>query len=1162
MSGLEARAIIEKGVRRELFGPSPGEVAEGKPLLISDGHVSFDNPEDAKNVFIDAETGEEIITVGVPITRYGIGVLHPRDSGRGDSGATDADDLDVVVGLSTNDEEPSDQPVQIKGRVRHDVADSDDFDLTDANSLKPSAMAISFEYQSLQAEGYLEVEISGARYEKIMVTISGNRPFEWWVRRPFTALGKLEAVALPEHSNELIPLALNFSGSSGDTPLAAQIFSRPSMTQGAANNRLLTVSLVNESVGSGSEKALYQMGFRVTAAAGSTIVPYPEFVLPDQDEEEQSLDLLYRNARTYAIGHGCAAEWGEPDENSNVGYVEAVALPAYEVLSLSPNVYLRDSEGNPVLDASGSRMQIEVSMEELAKDSGEGQAQVELVISQYESWVNKRESEIQDLPVRLVDVANRHIAKARVALERIKNGWDYIRSNEIAQEAFRMTNQAMLSQQVRSSLPLRKVTQSKSGVWEVQGAHPSAEVPSGRGNWRPFQIAFLLSVVPELVKPDEEHRNSVDLIFFPTGGGKTEAYLGAATFSLLSRRLRNPEDSGTDTLMRYTLRLLTAQQFLRAASLICVLEDIRESRASELGESAFGIGIWLGGSSTPNTWAQAQKNLRALRSRPQEQNLFLLLRCPWCGAQMGPQSKRGGGHEPIGYEENSGKVGLRCIDKLCKFSRRSGLPVHVVDEDIYEAQPSIVIGTVDKFAMLAWKPEARRLFGIGDDGERIFSPPNLIIQDELHLISGPLGSMVGLYEPVIEELCTDRRDNQHLAPKIIASTATVRRYEEQVRGVFGRNKVSLFPPHGLEEGRSFFAEPATLDNGAIAPGRRYLGIFSASLGSTQTVQVRVAAATLQSGLAIPEEYRDGYWTNLNFLNSLRELGNTVSLIGSDIPDYLTGLARRQGLKPRWPNKTMELTSRRRSDEIPKAIEDLQINYVPGKERQEAFDICLASNIIEVGIDIDRLGLMTIVGQPKTTAQYIQVSGRVGRKPEVSPGLVITIYGAARPRDRSHYERFKTYHQQLYAQVEPTSVTPFATPVLRRALHAVAVAYIRQKSPIGTGPDPFPESRFNQAIQLIRERAEIAEPQEIAMLDRIGRDRGRQWERWERTEWNANPGVGDPLQGLMRSAGTLPDLQSRATIWDVPTSMRNVDAECRLEITQAYLFDDIELEELK
>ncbi|MEI2638740.1 MAG: helicase-related protein [Microthrixaceae bacterium] len=154
---------------------------------------------------------------------------------------------------------------------------------------------------------------------------------------------------------------------------------------------------------------------------------------------------------------------------------------------------------------------------------------------------------------------------------------------------------------------------------------------------------------------------------------------------------------------------------------------------------------------------------------------------------------------------------------------------------------------------------------------------------------------------------------------------------------------------------------------------------------------------------------------------------------------------------------MELTSRRRNDEIPKAIEQLEAEY----GEQGCVDICLASNIIEVGIDIDRLGLMTVVGQPKTTAQYIQVSGRVGRRSDISPGLVLTIYGAAKPRDRSHYERFRTYHERLYAQVEPTSVTPFAMPVLRRALHAAVVAHVRQVAP-DLRPHPFPQAEYDAA----------------------------------------------------------------------------------------------------
>jgi hypothetical protein len=320
----------------------------------------------------------------------------------------------------------------------------------------------------------------------------------------------------------------------------------------------------------------------------------------------------------------------------------------------------------------------------------------------------------------------------------------------------------------------------------------------------------------------------------------------------------------------------------------------------------------------------------------------------------------------------------------------------------------------------------------------------------------------------------------------------------------------------------------------------------------QTVQVRVSAATLQAGTAIPDAFRDGYWTNVNFLNSLRELGNTVSLLESDVPDYLTGLRRRDDIDPRWPRNTMELTSRRRSDEIPKAIEQLQVKY----GEQACVDICLASNIIEVGVDIDRLGLMTIVGQPKTTAQYIQVSGRVGRRADVSPGLVVMIYGAAKPRDRSHYERFRTYHQRLYAQVEPTSVTPFATPVLRRALHAAAVTYVRQVAPQAE-PYPFPRNEYLKAIALLRERLEMVDPRELTVFNGIADRRGQQWENWERTMWEANVIGGDPKQGLMRYAGTLPDLESKSAIWDVPTSMRNVDAECQLKVSLAYVWSDAE-----
>lgn len=1149
MTSDGARGIVEAAVRRELFGPTPGEAPIGSPIDCSGPTYKFDTKDEASGPFHDRDTLEEVLTRSDPLRRYGIGVLFSGGSAQASMSGGDIDDEPTVIpGLSDSEDSVDQQPVIVQGHVRQDEADTDDFDLSDANRRKPSAMAISFKVRA-QAGGSLQVHLTGAYYDRLKVEIPTLPPLEWWVRRPFELVGMIPAEILRDGVFKIRDVGLT---PTVEEPKLAprmsptlRMFSRPVPNDSDRDLRLVTVVVVNEVLGTGPASAFFQVGFTVTAIDGLRVEPYPDVEQTESDEEEESIALLYRKQRTFAIGHGCAADW---DDDEEVKWLKADALPAHEVPSLTPDLYETGSDGG--------RTSVSVSMAALADKTPEGRTQVEKVIGLYKRWIVDRKASIPDLPSRYHAAATRHMALCDSALERMEEGWALVQSNQHAARAFQLANHAMLFQQVRSRLDTRDVIRGSDNVYRPVGAHPEAKPGEHDGRWRAFQIAFILACLPELVNPAHPKRSLVDLIFFPTGGGKTEAYLGASAISLLARRLRNPEDVGTDTLMRYTLRLLTAQQFLRASSLICVLEDLRSNAEEELGTAPFSIGVWLGGESTPNNWKGAVASLKKLRGDYNASNQFLLLKCPWCGAKMGP-IRRSKGQDTVGYVEVGARVVLRCIDSECRFSGRKGLPVHVVDEDIYATRPSIVIGTVDKFATMAWRPAARSLFGLGDFGERAYSPPGLIIQDELHLISGPLGSMVGLYEPVIDDLATDRRGLEPIPAKIIASTATVRRYEDQIKGLFGRTTVALFPPHGIDEGHSFFAEPATLQDGTPAPGRRYIGIMSASLGSTQTVQVRVAAATLQAGPMIQDEKaRDGYWTNLNFMNSLRELGNTVSLLESDVPDYLVGLQRRDGIAPRWPRNTMELTSRRRSDEIPKAIEQLQ-ESLPSSE---CIDICLASNIIEVGVDIDRLGLMTIVGQPKTTAQYIQVSGRVGRRATV-PGLVITIYGATKPRDRSHYERFRTYHQQLYAQVEPTSVTPFAEPVLKRALHAAAISRMRQVSP-SLEPSPFPQAEYEAAIALLRQRAEIVDPAELPVFDHWVRERAREWKRGERTAWAASSFFdGDPKQGLMRPAGDLADPGNKAVTWDTPLSMRSVDAECRLEITRAYVLDDLAPEEI-
>lgn len=1149
MSGIDARNIMESAVRRELFGPAPDEAGSGKPLDTSAGSLHFESWPETRGLWFDEATGEEILTDTEPLRRYGIGVLYPRGSA---TRSVPAESTAGISGLPTDDQirdvEPALGLVDDVTFARQD-SDTDDFDLSDANSFQPSAMAISFRAR-VAAEQSLQVSASFAYYQKVPVHIAGSSR-EWWLRRPVTMSATVHAETLLESTKELFSLDAESSSPQEQVQPQLQAYSRPVPGDPDPACRLVTVVLVNTTVGSGSAAALLQAGFEIRPTSGAQIEAYPEPDAPgESDSEEASIALLYRHKQTYAIGHGCAADWDEP-EGGSAAAVRADPLPVYEVPSLTPDVYRQDERGQ--------RVPVQVSMHSLASGSKDGHQQIDTVLGLYASWIEDRRQEMGNLPERYRDAAEDHVELCSGALARMRSGQKLIVENKNAARAFRLANEAMLYQQIRSNLPTRKVSLDKNGIVEVAGPAPEAVRKPGIGNWRPFQIAFLLASLPDVFEPSSADRELVDLIFFPTGGGKTEAYLGAAAISMFARRLRDPSDAGTDVLMRYTLRLLTAQQFLRAASLLCVMDDIR-SRETDLGDDRFSIGIWLGGTTTPNTWTAANRALSKLKDS-RENNPFLLLRCPWCGTQMGPIPKGAkGGQEAVGYMAvTKSKIRFVCPDIKCRFGlrhEREGLPIHVVDDGIYDSRPTLIIGTVDKFAMLAWQTNARSLFGLGPDGTREVSPPGLIIQDELHLISGPLGSMVGLYEPIIEDLCTDHRGPVPIRPKIIASTATIRSYGKQVLHLYGRSKVKLFPPHGLEEGQSFFSAPAKLLDGTLAPGRRYLGVMSSSLGSIQTVQVRVAAATLQGAMQIPEADRDGYWTNLNFLNSLRELGNTVSLLQSDIPDYLTGIRKRDGISPenfRWPRITMELTSRRRSDEIPKAIEQLQQKY--GEDG--CVDVCLASSIIEVGVDINRLGLMTIIGQPKTTAQYIQVSGRVGRRWDTRPGLVITIYGAAKPRDRSHYERFRSYHQRLYAQVEPTSVTPFALPVLFRGLHGATVAHIRQTAESKLGPDPFPSESFAIATGLVRARAAQVDPAELDTLDSVIARRAKEWSRGERTKWNANVDGGDPLQGLMRYAGSAQEPGAKVpTIWDTPTSMRNVDAECQLRITDAYAIDAV------
>ncbi|MEU6724734.1 helicase-related protein [Nonomuraea wenchangensis] len=1149
------RDEIVKALRAELLGPAPA----GKPLE----KTVFTNREDSYGPWIDPASGEEILD-RTPLIRYGVGVLYPAPSTAASSGNAHTRALEhaiaesaIVPSLSAeNTEEPQIGGWEGSAGRLGAMADDADFDLSGANERRPTAMGISF-LLSIQPQARLRIEATGGRYEPIRIDLPEGAKRTWWRRIPVRAVWYLTGEHLeqvPGLHRELTPQAEDSTGLEGlDLRLTANLRSHHIGT-------MATIAMVNRSApGSRGLEPTCLFQAEVTATPeNSWLMPYPETAEVGAHPDDASFRLIYRHARTYAVGHGCSADWADPDDLGRSAWVRADPLPEYDAPSITPDIVLENGSS------------LTVSMAQLAGIEPGGMAQLERVLTEYETWIGQRQTEAAELSGEFRETAQRHLDDCTRALKRMREGLELVRDGESdIGLAFRLANAAMLKQQRRAGARLR-ATELVDGRLTVSGEPPDEKAVAGerRGYWRAFQIAFLLAAIPSTADPSHPDRTTVDLIFFPTGGGKTEAYLGLSAFAILLRRLRDSGDSGVTILMRYTLRLLTAQQFLRAAGLICALEDLRQSH-KRLGAERFSIGIWVGSDSTPNRNEEAVAALRKLASDGSE-NPFLLLRCPWCAAQMGPvksvenpstaSAKRNRAprgkqrtktNTVAGYSEYGGRVVFTCPDPTCDFStQQKPLPVYVVDDDVYNYRPSLVIGTVDKFAQLAWNPNARALFGLGDSGARDCSPPALVIQDELHLIAGPLGSMTGLYEGVIEELCTDRRGPIPAPPKIVASTATIRRYGEQIRALYARETVYLFPPHGLNASDSFFAvyarDPHTKE---LMPGRKYIGVHAPALGSMQTTQVRSFAALLQAAKDAPVEQQDPWWTLMAFFNSLRELGNSLSLMQSDIPDYLKTINNRctaDRADIRFLNRVEEMTSRLRQDQIPEAMEKLAQRAEGGK----AIDVCLASSLIEVGIDIDRLSLMAVVGQPKSTSQYIQVTGRVGRRWDKRPGLIVTLYGAAKPRDRSHFERFRSYHQRLYAQVEPTSATPFAPPALDRALHAAAISYIRQISSKSLKPDPFPSELFDQAEDLLSARVAACDPSEAGRVATVLSKLRQAWINWRPTTWGS-PGGPPEFGNLMHAAGQYASEEVESSAWATPTSMRGVDAECRTEITYRY-----------
>ncbi len=796
--------------------------------------------------------------------------------------------------------------------------------------------------------------------------------------------------------------------------------------------------------------------------------------------DEQVADLHYADTPAYATGHGVSGEW-EADDEGYCRRLRTTWIPSAEV------------EVTETVDLP----QAELGMEILGElpDGNAARAALQPIVEEYRAWIADRRAafpavaEGRSLADIRRETAEQLLHLAEFAAGRIERGIQVLTDDADVLDAFRVANRA-----VAATLRRRLDIADNDG--------DSAAAP----HWRSFQLAFILLNLAGLADPTDPERKTVDLLFFPTGGGKTEAYLGLAAIAMVLRRLRNGEPSGGHggagvcVIMRYTLRLLTFDQLDRAAGLVCALELERRSKPERYGGWPFEIGLWVGKAATPNAMGRKGDNrsdsARAktirFKSNPAGNPVPIPLeRCPWCRNDFEPESFT---LQP--NDDQPRDLRICCTDIDCDFNGDQPLPIVAVDEPLYRRLPAFLIATVDKFAALPWNGQCGVLLGGADRadssgfygpadpafGTRLpapMPPPDLIIQDELHLISGPLGTMAGLYETAIEALCATAPDANGLGarrgpgvsgipatrsvPKIVASTATVRQAEDQIQALFGRSMTQVFPPPGPDRRDSFFAHTIPA---AERPARRYLGI-AAQGRNPKVVMRRVALALMGAAQKAYMESganrarsnpADPYMTLLGYFNSLRELGGARRILEEEVQNTLKRIGERrrvgegQGLfwSRRRFREVMELTSRVPTGEVARARHRLGCSFHTDSPGLASVDCAIATNMISVGLDISRLGLMVVLGQPKTSAEYIQATSRVGRDHE-RPGLVVTLLNIHKPRDRSHYERFRNYHETFYRSVEVTSVTPFSARSLDRGLAGALVGLSRHSHRVLTPP---------------------------------------------------------------------------------------------------------------
>ena len=1108
----------------------------------------------------------------VPTSSYITGLLYPADTdvtedeNYNDVEFTeknfDADGETLEVGIF-EEEEPEDR---VKGGFQ-----------------KPSSIGVSFyvsnDVQKVNAYinwgKYYAEQVQGEAIDKTLEEDAENKK------------KKKHTIYIREQMNDVVEINFNEMGRSKQIPLESNgnIYIYVMKMQLDNGYKMVSVYLHNNDKSDGDEKEYAKVMFQVEMLIADDLMSpifVPEYLCRKVELEDE---YYYKGRPVYARGRGCAATWEKKAEEINATAIKSSFIPDYEIPSVSAQIDDMPEHAFSMLQMGSPKKKSEVIQN------------LRTLTEMYGSWITDvltNDEAMHDDKFKAT--GQTIIDKCNDANRRMNAGIDLIENNDKVYQAFVFMNQAMYLQRSITAFSKDYGNGIPCSLKDYMTDMPEKGRKKDHSEWRPFQIAFVLLNMCGIMDGESPERDIVDLLYFPTGGGKTEAYLGLIAFTIAYRRLTVSDetdyekDGGVTVFLRYTLRLLTTQQRDRLMRLIVAMEQLREKNEKLYGKERISIGFWVGGNVTPNKFSEYNDSDQFKKREFIRKLTKQIIKCPYCGKPIT--------RDEYDINEKGKYVKIHCADDNCMFSLKTGrtIPVYLVDEEIYAKCPTVIISTVDKFARLPWSERVGLLFGRTDRycsrcghiaiGEKHagrhnadvaagleraetvackpFYPPELIIQDELHLITGPLGTIYGGYETVVEEMCCIEKNGKKIRPKYIVSTATIRNAGEQIKFLYGRNEFAQFPPSGFDTRDSFFIKEVPLPTENLVdvseekisrmisdgkkPFRQYAGIC-ASGQSVKTTLIRLYSIILQTALDIAknpeyEDYIDPYYTLIGYFNSIRELGGAVRLLDDDIASRIRVVKNKYNSSEQrylsFEGKK-EITSRIPSWEIAQVLEKLAISYDKNKEKQGCYDVVIATNMIAVGMDVDRLGLMSVVGQPKQNSEYIQATSRVGRQ---HPGIIFTVYNPYRPRDLSNYENFVGFHSQMYRYVEGTTATPFAARARDRVLHALVVSLLRLQVELmaensgASNINDISDEQIKDIKEKILERVKITSPSSYVDTEKEMDEFINTWKNIAKDEklYYFVPAVADDKKRLLTYYGEYYGDKEKPTL----SSMRDVE----------------------